>query len=257
MSALTSLTPSSSSSSLSASLSLRPWLASVVVSGPAALIAGSLAGCGAVDNPDDGALDCASITGVLACNNFEAEIAPWTKIETNGLTALDESDAVTGKRSLSAAVSATGGKAVRTRGIESVDRYYARFNAKLPAGSNTTGVALLHLGETSGTFLGTNVEISSGMLGVAVQSANLYEYPMAMPIDQWICLELDLVVSETAGRAILRANGTAIFDRSAIDTRPTGAIGDLEVGISYAGAAGAKALIDDVVVAREPLAACK
>lgn len=218
--------------------------------------AGLLGGCGSVASSDD-ALDCTSISGALACNNFEAEDSMWTKIETNGLTALDETDSFSGKRALSAQVSATGGKAVRTRGVESVDRYYARFYAKLPAGANTTGVALLHLGETSGMYLGTNVEISNGMLGVAVQSANLYEYPMAMPVDQWTCLELDLVVSETAGRAILRADGTTIFDRNAIDTRPTGAIGDLEVGISYGGAAGAKALLDDVVVAREPLAACK
>lgn len=229
-------------------LSLLSSIAGAGLAAAAAL----LSGCGSVDNSSD-ALNCATLTNALACNNFEAEDPAWTKIETNGLTALDETDAFTGKRALSAQVSATGGKAVRTRGIESVDRYYARLYAKLPAGANTTGVALLHLGETSGMFLGTNVEISNGMLGVAVQSANLYEYPMAMPIDQWTCLELELVVAETAGRVILRADGTTIFDRSAIDTRPTGAIGDLEVGISYGGAAGAKALIDDVVISRDPV----
>ncbi len=212
-------------------------------------------GCGAVADTDD-ALDCAAIAGAVACNNFEAEDAAWTTLAMNGTATLDDSDSVTGKRALSAKVTAMGGKAVRTRGIEAADRYYARLWAMVPAGSDTTGVALMHLGETSGQFLGTNVEISGGMLGAAVQSANLYEYPTPMPLDKWVCLELDLTVSDTAGRVLVRADGTAIFDRSGIDTKPTGPIGDLEVGISYAGAANAAALIDDVVVSKQPLTAC-
>ena len=77
-----------------------------------------------------------------------------------------------------------------------------------------------------------------------------------LPRDEWMCLELELLVSETGGRAVLRADGATVVDRSGIDTRPAGAIGHLAGGISYAGAAGAGALVDDVVVASEPLASC-
>ena len=220
---------------------------------PAAL----LAGCGEVEKDPDAAMSCAGIAGVLACNNFEAEDPAWTKLETNGSAALDATAAFTGEKALLASVTAVGGKAVRTRGIEMADRYYAKLYAKIPADSDATGIALLHIGETSGQYLGTNVEISNGMLGAAVQSANLYEYPATVARDKWLCLELDLVISETAGRVIVRADGTTVLDRSAIDTKPVGAIGDLEVGISYAGAANTRVMIDDVVVAREPLPACK
>jgi hypothetical protein len=216
-----------------------------------------LVGCGEVERDPDAAMSCAGIVGVLACNNFETEDPAWTEFETSGTAALNATDAFTGAKALLATVTAVGGKAVRTRGIEASDRYYAKLYAKISADSDATGIALLHLGETSGQYLGTNIEIGGGMLGVAVQSANLYEYPAAIARDQWMCLELDLVVSETAGRVIVRADGTTVLDRGAIDTKPAGAIGDLEVGISYAGGANTKVLIDDVVVAREPLQPCK
>jgi hypothetical protein len=216
-----------------------------------------LAGCGEVEKDPDAAMSCAGIAGVIACNNFETEDPGWTKLETNGTATLDPTTAFTGEKALLATVAAVGGKAVRTRGIDMADRYYAKFFAKVPADSDTTGIALLHIGETSGQYLGTNVEISNGMLGAAVQSANLYDYPAAITRDKWLCLELDLVISETAGRVIVRSDGTTVLDRGAIDTKPVGAVGDLEVGISYAGAANTKVLIDDVVVAREPLPACK
>lgn len=242
-----SIASPSSVLSLSSSAASR-WLL------PAAAL---LAGCGEVEKDPDAAMSCAGIAGVLACNNFEAEDPAWTKLETNGTAALDPLAGFTGEKALAATVTATGGKAVRTRGIDMADRYYAKFYAKVPADSDTTGIALLHIGETSGQFLGTNVEIGGGKLGVAVQSANLYEYPAEVARDKWLCLELDLVISETAGRVIVRADGTTVIDRGSIDTKPVGAVGDLEVGISYAGAANTKVLIDDVVVAREPLQPCK
>jgi hypothetical protein len=114
MRAPTSPTPASSSHLLPASTVLPAALAAALASG--------LGACGSVDSNSGDALNCSTITTALACNNFEAEDPMWTKIETNGLTALDESDPYTGKRALSAQVSATGGKAVRTRGIDAVDR---------------------------------------------------------------------------------------------------------------------------------------
>jgi hypothetical protein len=210
----------------------------------------TLTACGSVEEaePDD-TLDCTAVDGALACNSFESDDPEWMRSERDGIAVLDAS-------ALRAQVSAMGGKAVRAHSLAPVDRYYARFRANIPPGADTTGIALLHIGEASGMYLGTNVEIGGGKLGLAIQSANVYEYPLDVPADHWMCLELELVISETGGRAILRADGATVVDRSGLDTRPAGGIGQLEVGISYAGAAGAQALVDDVVVAGEPLPSC-
>jgi hypothetical protein len=224
---------------------------------PMVLLPCALAACGNVEEPVD-VLDCGEVSGLLACNTFEADDPAWTTIENGGVATLDDRDASGGTKALRAQVAVMGGKAVRTRGVESADRYYARFFAKIPAGVDTAGIALLHLGEPVEPYLGTNVEIADGKLGIAVHSAEVYEYPSPMPVDRWTCLELELVVSETGGRVILRADGQTITDRNGIDTRPAGGIGDVEVGLSYVAATGgATALIDDVVIAREPLPACR
>jgi hypothetical protein len=215
----------------------------------------AVAACGEVEEPED-VLDCGEVEGLLACHTFEDDDPEWTSTERDGIAVLDDRDAAAGVRALRAQVSAAGGKAVRSRVLAPSDRYHVRFRAKIPGAADTTGIALLHLGESSGMYLGTNVEISSGKLGVAVQSAAVYVCPYQLPIDEWMCLELELVVSETGGRVVLRADGNSVVDRADIDTRPAGGFGDLEVGISYAGAAGAVALVDDVVVASQPLPSC-
>lgn len=219
------------------------------------LLAMLLVACGEVEEPID-VLDCGAVDGLLACHTFEADDPEWTSSERDGVAVLDDRDAAAGERALRAQVSAMGGKAVRAHALAPADRYHVRFRAKIPGSADTTGIALLHLGEASGMYLGTNVEIGGGKLGLAIQSASVYEYPLDLPLDEWMCLELELVVSETGGRAVLRADGTTVVDRSGIDTRPAGAIGNLEVGISYAGAGGAVSLVDDVIVASEPLPSC-
>lgn len=233
---------------------LCPSLLATAAAGALALAG---AGCGEVEKDPDAPMSCVGIPGVLACNNFEAEDPAWTKLEVNGSALLSATDAITGEQALAATVTATGGKAVRTRGIATMDRYYAKFYAKIPADSDTTGIALMHIGETTGQYLGTNIEISNGSLGTAIQSANIYEYPATFVRDKWMCLELDLTISDTAGRVQVKMDGVVVVDKNAVDTKPQNAVGDLEVGISYAGAASTKVMIDDVVVASSPLPACK
>lgn len=243
----------------SPSLTSRALPSSLLSAGlSASLLLGALgaAGCGEVEESNQ-PFDCSSVAGLIACNTFEA--APsggWTKLEMNGTAVIDAGEAYTGKSSLSTTVNAMGGKAVFTTGIAAADRYYAKLYAFVPADSDKTGAAFMHLGETSGMYLGTNVEISGGMIGTAIQSASVYEYPAAMPVDRWVCLELDLTISDAAGRVLIRADGTTVVDKTNVDTKPAGAIGDLEVGNSYAGGANTRVLIDDVVVAREPLPPC-
>jgi hypothetical protein len=217
-----------------------------------------LAACGDVKQEED-VLSCGDVEGELACNTFEAEDPQWNTLTMGGVAVLDESDSISGNKSLRATVAAGGGKAVRTRGVTSSERYYARFHAKVPDGGNTSGLSLLHLGEPTEPFLGTNVEVAGGMLGAAVQSGDVYVYPTPMPVGRWVCLELELVVSDTGGRVIVRLDGTTVVDRDAIDTRPAAPIGDLEVGLSYVApetAVDTTVLIDDVVVATQPLAGC-
>ncbi len=238
------------SSFLSAGLSAGPsaglWLG----------LALAAAGCGEVEEGDP-PFDCNSVAGLIACNTFEA--APsggWTKLEVSGTAVIATDESATGKSSLSTTVNAIGGKAVFTTGIAAADRYYAKLHVFVPSDSDKTGAAFIHLGETSGMFFGTNVELSGGMIGTAIQSASVYKYPAAMPLDRWVCLELDLTISDAAGRVVIRTDGTTVVDETNVDTKPTGAIGDLEVGNSYAGGANTRVLIDDVVVAREPLPPC-
>jgi hypothetical protein len=217
-----------------------------------------LAACGDVKEAPD-VLSCGDVEGELACNTFEADDPAWTTLTMGGVAVIDESDSISGNKSLRATVAAGGGKAVRTRAVTSSERYYARFHAKIPDGGNLDGLSLLHLGEPTEPFLGTNVEVAGGMLGAAVQSGDVYVYPAPMPVGRWVCLELELVVSDTGGRVIVRLDGTTVVDRDAIDTRPAAAIGDLEVGLSYVAPATASdttVLIDDVVVATQPLAGC-
>ncbi len=217
-----------------------------------------LLACGNV-TPEEDVLACDDVAGVLACNTFEAEDPLWTTLVDRGVAVLDESDPGDGAKALRATVAIGGGKAVRTRALETVDRYYARFLANLPTTADATGLSLMHLGEPVAPYLGISIEVSAGMLGVGVQPADVYAYPTPMPRDRWVCLELELVVSETGGRVILRADGATVLDRSGIDTRPAAGIGDLEVGLTYVApeaTAGTTVQIDEVVVAREPLPAC-
>lgn len=217
-----------------------------------------LAACGDVKDEED-VLSCGDVEGEVACNTFEADDPAWTTLTMGGVAVVDESDSISGTKSLRATVAAGGTKAVRTRGIEMSERYYARFHARIPDGGNTAGLSLLHLGEPVAPFLGTNVEVAGGMLGAAVQSGDVYVYPSPMPVGRWVCLELELVVSDTGGRVIVRADGTTVVDRDGIDTRPDGGMGDLEVGLSYVApetTTDTTVLIDDVVVARSPLAGC-
>jgi|GEM_PF-3061888 len=218
----------------------------------------TLVACGTTAPPSN-VLECDAISGVVACNSFEAVDPAWTTLVDRGAVVLDDPDAADGDQAMRATVAVGGGKAALTRGIAVADHYYARFYANVPAGADTSGLALLHLGETAAPFLGTNVEIAGGMLGVAVQSADVYAYLAPMPLGRWVCLDFELTVSDTAGHVTLYADRALVVDRDGLDTRPAAGIGDLEVGLAYVAPEatnGTTALIDDVVIAREPLAPC-
>ena len=75
-------------------------------------------------------------------------------------------------------------------------------------------------------------------------------------LDKIVVLIAANMVAEVCSVYVLRADGVSVVDRADIDTRPAGAIGELEVGISYAGASGSVALVDDLVVASAPLPSC-
>jgi hypothetical protein len=179
-----------------------------------------VAACGSITEPED-VLDCGAVEGLLACNTFEAEDPAWTTLVDGGVVVLDDSDASGGMKSLHATVAVGGGKAVRARSLGASDRYYAKFHLNLPTGADATGMSILHLGEAVAPFAGTNVEIAAGNLGVGVSTANVFDYPTPMPRDRWVCVELELVASDTGGRVIVRADGALVTDRTAIDTRPT------------------------------------
>jgi hypothetical protein len=224
-----------------------------------------LVACGEVKSDDDdidappGGLTCGEASGELACHTFEGEDPAWMPLTAGGVAVIDASDAAGGESSLRATVAAGGTKAVRSRSVSAADRYYSRFWAKVPTGSNTSGLSILRLGEPVEPFLGVNVEIAGGMLGAAVQTGNVYVYPTPMPIGQWVCLEFELLVNDTGGRVVVRMDGTTVVDRDALDTRPAGGVGDVEIGLSYVDPTATSesvVLVDDLVVARDPLPSC-
>lgn len=217
-----------------------------------------VAACGSITGPED-VLDCGAVDGLLACNTFEADDPAWTTVVDRGVVVLDDADASGGMKSLHATVAVGGGKAARARSLGATDRYYAKFHLNLPTGADATGMSILHLGEAMPPFEGTNVEIAAGNLGVGVSTAGVFDYPMAMPRDRWVCVELELVASDTGGRVILRADGALVTDRTAVDTRPASPFGDVEIGLSYVAAeaaSGTTVLVDDLVVASAPLPSC-
>lgn len=224
-----------------------------------AVVAGlGLAACSQVNPPAD-VLDCEAVEGVLACSTFEADDPPWTPVVDRGVIVLDDVEPSGGRKSLHPTVAVGGGKAAWARSLAPVDHYYARFQLRVPTAADGTGLAVLHLGEAVAPFDGTNVEIAGGNLGVGVATAGVFAYPAPVPRDRWVCVELELEVSDTAGHVIVRADGAPVVDRAGIDTLPAGGFGDVEVGLSYVApeaASGTTVLIDDLAIASQPLAPC-
>jgi hypothetical protein len=118
-------------------------------------------------------------------------------------------------------------------------------------------ITKFNLFELYGQAPGVMALLEQGMLNayLANPPAQTIASGMAMPLDQWVCIELDLAVGDTGGIVVLSMNGTQIGSLVGVDTAPPGGYDVVTAGMPFAapGQQLGTVFVDDVKVMTQPV----
>jgi hypothetical protein len=150
-----------------------------------------------------------------------------------------------------------GGRATLSIPLADGDRFHLRAHLFVASDFELVDLAVFHLG-APGTDVGLNVDIQADAryeVFFPESDESVRSEPGTLLKDEWVCLELAVVVSDTAGEATLRVDGSQLAMAQGVDTRPPGGIELFTLGIdwSQSGQEAANVWLDDVVLDDEPL----
>ncbi len=198
--------------------------------------------------------------GATLCDGFEDPgLAPWFQNVTDGTLIASTSPRYRGDASLRAQMDAVSATASAERTLDTpitAGTFYVRGYYYLPTGAFAY-LQILKFLENGGTFGGVNVAVTADAtpnLGALAETA---VGTAPFPLDQWFCLQLEVVIDATLGSATLSVDGTAVATLTDVPTLPaTGSFSILGVGVEFADGAQAttNVFVDEVVLDVAPIA---
>jgi len=134
---------------------------------------------------------------------------------------------------------------------------YARWYAFLPSGlSMSQYLIMLELWPGDWAQRVTVEGVGDDRLEVyqGTTGATLVSAAGTFPRDRWVCLELGLELSATAGAASLSADGVQLVAQSSLANLPSSPIDEVVLSaVPYTDAVGVDLTLDDLVVGTEPI----
>lgn len=211
-------------------------------------------GTDATDGLGDGQTGCAGAS-YLFCDDLEdPSLAAWpsqfgvvqhttSRAHTGTGSLLASSDGVLGGSATVAPLSAVTSGELHARGWFYVPSNFdiLKFNLFQLAGDGPGALAVVDQGDLN------------AYLGVA--GAETIYTTVAMPLDRWVCIGLDLVVADVGGSFAISIDGTQVGSVSNVDTLSPGGYEDVTAGMPYAapGQEMGTVFVDDVAVDTQPI----
>jgi len=197
------------------------------------------------------------LAGALFCDGFEGGLTAWggSVLDRGTVTAVPTS--YRGSGSLRARTTATGAFAhvwVDALGSRSSGDLYLRAYVRVPSGIafEPDGVDVFRLRQGRAPWNGVAFGIQNGDRPyVAVDPAGMsWAGTAAFPRDAWVCVQLHVTISNTAGAAELWVSRVPTVSRTGLDTLPSSAYVTLTAGIDWSGPSqtSAEVLVDEVAV---------
>lgn len=186
--------------------------------------------------------DCPNMPGVLFCDDFEGGLVKWDyTVNTRGSTAVSPDYKRGGSYSLRASSSASttnqqskARRGVKVFGHRKSGNLWARYYYYLPSGINltdkfSTGV----ISEYEDPWLGFSVLIFPDGIGLESRDTSR-KISTTFPRDQWVCVEMHVLVHATTGVFEFFMNGDPVIGLSGINTVPAMGYTSFEAGVHYA-----------------------
>jgi hypothetical protein len=180
-------------------------------------------------------VDCASVSGVLSCDNLSSSSRGASVYTDQELGSVSFDDGVA-----TAYVSENSGRAVLQTDIaaRSSGNIYLRFSLYVPGSQAISGLNIANIGvpDIGGDFgLDLNLE-RDGEVEIyttgddAVVAAGAYKIPR----DRWMCVLLKVEgISETNGAVRVRIDGQDVLTSSGRDTLPPGGVVGAAAGVDW------------------------
>jgi hypothetical protein len=186
--------------------------------------------------------DCPNMPGVLFCDDFEDGLTKWDyPVHVRGTTAVSTDAKRAGSYSLRSTTSASTSnqqaqarRGVKAFGHRKSGNLWARYYYYLPSSVTltdkfSTGV----ISEYEDPWLGFSVLIFPDGIGLESRGTTR-KISTTFPRNEWVCIEMHVVVHATAGVFEFFMNGDPIIGLSSINTVPAMGYTSFEVGVHYA-----------------------
>jgi len=224
----------------------------------------ALAGCGRIgyDATGEPAPACGGHVGAFFCNGFEEPLGdPWTPWDV-GAVAIVTSPVYRGEGALVADTEGPMQNAsvyATAIGEHTSGDLYLRAYVQLPQTYTAASVELMAIRSSNHTSPSdaTVLMVQNGMAAVYVAPISA-TFPSGVPVarDAWVCAELHIAISSTAGAMEAWIDGTLAVSESGLATIGPDGIGAIAVGILYTGpdqTDPAVVAVDEVVVSSAPI----
>ena len=187
--------------------------------------------------------DCPGVPSVLFCDDFEGSLAKWDyQVHVRGSTAVTTDYKRAGSYSLRAGTSAStqtvqsqARRSVKAFGHRKAGNLWARYYYYLPSSVTLTdkfssGV----ISEYEDPFFGFSVLIYPDGVGIESGSTSRKISTTIFPRNQWVCVEMHVLVDASEGLFEFFMDGAQIAAISGLDTLPNQGYTTFEVGVHYA-----------------------
>lgn len=213
--------------------------------------------------PDESVCDDA-LSGAVFCDGFEdgAGFAAWDMVGTTDGTVDWVTDRVyRGGGAMRAEITAAGGKArVLSYSVPSLRSgdLWMRAYFYLPSGYAYSGFNLVAFHEETDPWHGMTYAVGSTARPYIWFDEPYYGESapaLAIPRDRWTCLQLHIVLSDTAGSVRAYVDGALAVSFDAVDTTPAGGYDNMFAGITYAKPTQGNVVVyvDEIAVGTSPL----
>jgi len=187
--------------------------------------------------------DCPNMPGVLFCDDFESGFDKWDySVHIRGSTAVTTDYKRGGTYSLRASTSASTSsqqsqarRSVKALGHRKTGDLWARYFYYLPSSVTLTQkISIGVISEYEDPFFGFSVLVYPDGVGLENGLVSRKTNITTFPRDQWVCVEMHVLVDPSAGKFEVFLNGAQMTSLIAIDTEPDQGYSLFEVGVHYA-----------------------
>jgi hypothetical protein len=207
-----------------------------------------------------------AFASALLCDGFEEASSAWEEQSSGGLVELDDRVASRGRRSLHVRTTAASQYAAWMQPIpaQTSGDVYLRTMMRVAEGPPSAGqVNLVTLGQHRPDPVAV-FTFNVGERGGAREIVHSYSSgtnlaywsssSSSLTRGAWLCLQMHIALSDSAGSIEIRVDGEVVVEQSGIDTLPPGGFASTTVGVGWSSLTDPIELYyDDFAVSRSPL----